>query len=133
MGVMTVGTEKVGPLAGAYKVSGPLPMDARLPVPINVAVAFPAEPVAFRKVDKLSIEEPQFISIFSIVTVEAPPHRLCVMELDIGMLFLELSLLRDDFHRGVAVTAGKHPLCHRERGNGKLFTNPSRRRRKTNP
>ena len=128
-----MGAEKVGPFAGACKVSGPFPMDACLPIPIDIAVTFPAKPVAFSKVDQLSVVEPQFISIFCIVAVEAPPHRLRVMELDIGMLFLELSLLRIDFQRGVTVAAGKHSLCHWGRGNGKLFTNPPRRGSKTNP
>jgi hypothetical protein len=37
------------------------------------------------------------------------------------MFVLEFSLFSIDFHAGVAVAAGVHPLCHGRRGDGKLF------------
>jgi hypothetical protein len=52
---MAVGTEKVGSLSGAGKISRSFPMNPRLPVLINIPVAFAAEPIAFREVDELSV------------------------------------------------------------------------------
>ena len=81
-------TEKVGPLASASKVSGPFPMDTGFLVPVHISVTFPAEPVAFSEVDQFPVIKPEFISISRIMTVEAPPHGLRMVQHDIGMLFL---------------------------------------------
>ena len=60
-------------------------MNAGLPVFVLWPMALPAEPVAFREVNEFSIINPQFVSIFCIMTVEAPPHGLRMMQLDLGM------------------------------------------------
>jgi hypothetical protein len=84
---MAVGAEKVGPLSRAGKVSRSFSVDARFPVFENVAMTFPAKPVAFREVNELSIVKPQLISFFRIMAIEAPSHCLCMMQLNLGMFF----------------------------------------------
>lgn len=88
MRVVAVGAEVVGSLAGAGKVSRPFPVDTRLPILIYISVTFATKPMAFGEVDQLPIEEPQFIPVSRIVTIEAPPHGLCMMQPHTGMLFL---------------------------------------------
>ena len=52
---MAIGTEIICSLA-AEKISRPFAVNPGLPVPIDIAVAFAAEPVAFSKLDELSVE-----------------------------------------------------------------------------
>jgi len=85
MRVMAVGAEEISSLPGTRKIPCPFPVNACLPSFINVAMAFTTESVAFRKVDELTIVKSQFITISCIVTVKAPTHRLCMMQLNIGM------------------------------------------------
>jgi len=87
MGVVTVGTEIIRPLARSPKVSRSFSMDPRLPVFENVAVAFSAKSIAFGEIDQLPIVKTQLISILRIMAIETPSHRFGVMELDIGVLF----------------------------------------------
>jgi len=125
--VVAVGAEKVGPLA-AGEVSRPFSVDSRPPVPVDISVTFTAEPVAFSKLDKRPVKEPQFIAILRIVTIQTPPHGLRMVQPDIRMFVLEFSLFTIDFHAGMAVAAGVHPLCHGRRGDGKLFLSRHGRR-----
>ena len=81
MGVVAVGAEKVGSLA-THKVSYPFPMDARLPISVDVSVTFAAEPVALREINEFPIVKPELIPILRIVAVQTPSHGLGVMELD---------------------------------------------------
>ena len=83
---MAVGAEEISPFA-ANKVTSSLPVNACLPVPIKVAMAFTAEPIAFGKINELSIEESKFVPIFCIVAVETPSHGLGVVEFYLGMFF----------------------------------------------
>jgi len=122
-----VGAEKVGSLATG-KVSRPFSVDSRPPVPVDISVTFTAEPVAFSKLDKRPVKEPQFIAILCIMTIQAPSHGLRMVQSDIRMLVLEFSLFSIDFHAGMAVAAGVHPLCHGRRGDGKLFSSCHGRR-----
>ena len=85
---MTVGAEKVGSLARAGKGSRPLPMDPCPPVLVNISMTFATESVAFSKLNKCPIKEPQFIPIPCIMTIKAPPHGLRMVQPDIGMLLL---------------------------------------------
>jgi hypothetical protein len=81
MGVMAVSAEKVGSFA-THKVSYPFPMDACLPISVDVSVTFAAEPVTFCKIDEFPVIKPEFIPILSVVAVQTPSHGLGVMELD---------------------------------------------------
>ena len=131
MGIMAVGTEKVSSLA-APKISRSFPMDTCLPVSVDIPVAFAAEPVAFGEIDEFSVKKPEFVSVSCLVTIEAPSHGLGVMELDVGMFFLEFPLLSIDLHAGMAVAAGEESLCNRRRGNRKLRLSPHHRGDKVN-
>jgi hypothetical protein len=53
-----MGTEEISPFPGTGEKSDPLPMNARFPVSVDVAMAFTTEPVAFCEVDELSIVKP---------------------------------------------------------------------------
>ncbi len=53
-----MGAKEVSSFSGAGKKSDPLPVNARLPGFVNVPMAFATEPVAFREVDQLPVEEP---------------------------------------------------------------------------
>jgi hypothetical protein len=116
-----MGTEEVRPLSGTPKISGPLPMDPRFPSFVNVPMTFPTESVAFCEVDELPVEKPQFVAVPRIVAIKAPSHRLRMMELDIGMFILQVSLLPVHLQGGMATAAGKHALCHRRRGDRELL------------
>ena len=128
-----MGAEEVSPLPGTGEKSGPLPMNARFPGSVNVPMAFATEPVAFCEIEELSIVKPQFISILSVVAVKAPPHRLSMMELDIGMFLLQLPLFSVHLHGGMAVAAGKHALCHRKGGDRELLFDSNGKGDKTKP
>ena len=105
-------------------------MDPRSPGFVNVPMTFATELVAFCEVDELSVKKPQFVAISCFMAIKAPSHRLCMMELDIGMFILQLPLFSVHFEGGMAIAAGKHTLCHGRRGDGKLLINPDRERGK---
>jgi len=119
-----MGAEEVGSLP-SRKIPRPLSVDPCFPVSVNIPVAFAAEPVAFFEADEFSIVKPQFVAVFCIVAVQAPTHCLSMMEPDIGMFVLEFPLVSVHLHRSMAVAAGENSLCHRRRGNRKLFLNSS--------
>ena len=120
VGVVAVSAEKVGPLA-AGEVSRPFSVDSRPPVPVDISVTFTAEPVAFSELYQRPVEEPQFIAILGIMAIQTPPHGFRMVQPDIRMFVLEFSFFAIDFHAGMAVAAGVHPLCHGRRGDRKLF------------
>ena len=111
---MAVGTEIISSLASP-KISRPFPMDTCLPVSVDIPVTFAAEPVAFGEIDEFSVKKSKLVSIFCIVAVEAPAHRLGMMEPNIRVFVFQFSLFAVHLHRGMAIAAGKHPLCHRRR------------------
>ncbi len=115
-----MGTEIISPLASG-EVSRPLPMDTRLPIAIDVAVALSAEPIALGEIDQFSVEEAEFVPIVGVVAVEAPPHGLGVVELDVRVFFFEFSPFSIDLHTRMAVAAGKDSFRKGRRGDGKLF------------
>jgi hypothetical protein len=51
-------------------------------------MAFATEAVAFGKVNELSIIKAEFVSIFCIMAIEAPPHGFRMMHTDLRMLIL---------------------------------------------
>jgi len=120
-----VRAEKIGPFS-ADKVSCSLPVKPCLPVPVQVAMTFAAEPVAFLKVDEFPIVKPQLVPVLCIVAIEAPPHRFGVMEMDLRVFLLQPPLFCVHRQRSVAIAAGKHPFCNRRRGDGKLLRAESR-------
>jgi len=128
-----MGAEEVSSLPWTGKMPGPLPMNARFPGSVNVSMAFATEPVAFSKVDELSIVKSQFVAISGIVAVKAPSHGLSMVEFDIGMFLLQLPLFPVKLHGGVAAAAGKHALGHRRRGDGKLLFDSNGKGDKTEP
>jgi hypothetical protein len=115
MRVMAMSTEIVNPLALTGKVSGPLSMNACLPVFILGAMTFAAEAIAFCEVDQISVIKPQLVPILRIMAVEAPSHRFGMMKLDIRVLFFQDPLLSIYFHGRMAVAAREHSFSHRRR------------------
>jgi hypothetical protein len=101
-------------------------MNAGLPILVDISMTFAAKPIAFCEIDQIPIKEPKFISIFCIMTIETPPHRLGVMKLDIVMFFFQFSLLSIYLHRGMAIATREHSLCHGRRG---IFINDCERRK----
>ncbi len=116
VGVVAAGAEIICPLARTGKISHPFPVNTGLPVLILRSMAFAAESIAFSEVDQIAVKEPQLVPILRIMAVETPSHRFGVMELDIGMFFLQLPLLSIDLHGGMAVAARVQSLGHRRRG-----------------
>jgi hypothetical protein len=96
-------------------------------------MTFATEPVALREIYELPIVQPQFIPVLTVVAIEAPSHRVRVMELDIRVVIFKFPLFEVHLHRGMTIAAGKHPFCHRRRGNRKLFIGPYRQGGKANP
>jgi len=82
MGIMAVGTEQVSPFS-ASKVSCPLPMDTSPPIPVLGPMTFATEPITLGEVNQLPVVKPNFISISYIMAIEAPPHGLGMMKLDL--------------------------------------------------
>lgn len=108
-------------------------MDPRSPGFVNVPMTFATELVAFCEVDELSVEKPEFVAISCFVAIKAPSHRLCMMELDIGMFILQLPLFPVHLQGGMAAAAGKHALCHRRRRNRKLLVDSDGKRDEKEP
>jgi hypothetical protein len=104
---MTVGAKKVSPLSGPGKISHPFAMDACLPIIENRTMTFTAEPIAHREVNQFPVVEPELISILSLMTIQTPPHCLCVMQLDLGMFLFQFPFFSIHFHRGVTIAAWK--------------------------
>lgn len=127
---MAVGTEKVSSLA-AHKIARSFPMNACFPISIEVTMAFAAESVALCKIDELPVVKPKFIPVLCVVAVEAPSHGFSVMELNVGVFFLEFPLFSIHFHGGMTIAARKHALRDGGRRNRKLF-NPHGRRYEIN-
>jgi len=117
MGVVATGTEIISPLPRAGKGSGSLAMDPYSPALVEVAVALSAEPVAFFESDEFTVIQAQFVAVLGVMAIEAPSHRLGVMELDVCMFLFQLSLCSIGLHGGVAVAAGEQPLRHRRGSN----------------
>lgn len=123
---MAVGTEEISSFS-ARKVTRPFSMDACPPVSIEVPMTFAAESVALREVDQFPIEEPKLVPILCIVAVKTPSHGLGVMKLDIGVFVCEFPFFPIYLHGGMTLTARKHPLCNRRRGNRKFLSPHGRR------
>jgi len=117
---MAVGAEIVGPPA-SDKVSRSLPVDTRLPVAVDIAVTFSAEPIALGEIDQFAVEEAEFVPIRCFVAVEAPSHGFGVVEFDVRVFFLEFSPFPVDLHPGMAVAAGEEPFRKGRRGDRKLL------------
>jgi hypothetical protein len=118
---MAVSAEKIGPLSGSREISRSFPVNACFPVPVKVAVAFTAEAVALSEANELSIVKAELITVFYIVTVEAPPHRFCVMDFDVGMFFFELSFFSVHLHGGMTTATGENPFRKGRGGDGKFL------------
>jgi len=118
-----MGAEQVGPFASTRKKSRPLPMNPRLPVLVDVPMAFATKPIAFFKMDQLSVVKTQLISVFCIMTIEAPSHRLGMAQLDLFMGIFQFPFFLVDVHGGMAATARVDPLCERRRRCWKLLMN----------
>ena len=122
---MAMGAEEIGPFS-AGKITGSFPVNACLPVPVEVAMAFTAEAIALRKIDELSIEESKLVPIFCIVAVETPSHGLGVVEFYLGMFFLQFPPFSVHFHGGMAVAAGEQSFRNRGRGDRELLNSHGR-------
>jgi hypothetical protein len=113
MGVVTAGTEIISPLSGACKVSRSLAVDPYPPASVEIAVALPAESVTFLKIDQFAVVQTQSVAVLCVVAIEAPSHRFGVVQFDVGMLLLQLSLCSIDLHGGVTIAAREQTLRHR--------------------
>src|SRR5659263_71873 len=51
----------------------PLSVDSRLPVAVLVPMALAAKTVTLRKIDLLAGDKPEFVAVFHVVAIEAPP------------------------------------------------------------
>jgi hypothetical protein len=120
MGVMAVGAEIVSPLA-APEISGPFPMDACLPVSVDIPVTLAAEPVTLGEIDELTVVKPEFIPVFCLMAIDAPSKVFTMMKDDIRMLVFEFPFFPIDLHRGMTVAAGEHSFRKRRRRNRKLL------------
>ena len=83
--VMAMGAEQVSSFSLPHEVTRSLSVNPCPPIPVKVAMAFTAEPVAFRKVYKFSVIEAEFVPVFCIMTIEAPPHGFRMMHPDFSM------------------------------------------------
>jgi hypothetical protein len=108
-------------------------MNACPPVFENRAMTFATESIALREVYEIPIIKPQFISVFWIMTVEAPSHCLGMMKLDLCMFFFQFPFFSIYLHGGMAVVTGKNSLRHWGRRNRKLFVGTTHQGFKTNP
>jgi len=132
MRVVTVSAEKIHSLSGSNEISCSLSVNPRFPIPIEVAMAFATEPVAFGKVDEFSIIKTEFIPVFYIMAIEAPPHRLCMSHPNICMFLLQFPLFTVHFHRGMAIAARIHPFGKGRGRNGKLLAGSGSKRDENN-
>ena len=107
MGIVTMDAEQVRPLA-PVEIARPLSVYPCLPVPVYISVALAAEQVAFSKIDKLAVYEPQLVPVCRIMTVKAPPHAFGMMERDICVLFLQHPPCRIGLQARVAGAARKN-------------------------
>ncbi len=117
MGVVAIDAEEVGPLS-SLEIADALAMDARLPVPVNAAVALTAQPVGLGKINGFAVGTFQFVAVGGIMAIKAP--LVAVVQDDVRMLFPQCSSFRIDKQTGVAVAAGKDPPGKRRRRGGKL-------------
>jgi len=132
MRVVTVSAEKIHSLSGSNEISCSLSVNPRFPIPIEVAMAFATEPVAFGKVDEFSIIKTEFIPVFCIMAIEAPPHTFCMTHFNVGMFLFECSLFSIHFHRGMAIAARIHPFGKGRGRNGKLLAGSGSKRDENN-
>src|SRR3990172_4257098 len=92
----------------------PLSVDSRLPVAVFVPVALAAKTVTLRKLDLLAGDKPEFVAVFHVVAIEAPPFLLgMVLQLDIRVLVLQLPSRRVGTHLLVTFGAGEDALRER--------------------
>jgi len=84
-------------------------------------MTFTAEPVAFGKVYQFSVIKAEFIPVFCIMTIEAPPHGFRMVHPDFRVFVFQLPLFPVCFHGGVTLTAGEDPFGKRRRRNRKLL------------
>jgi hypothetical protein len=96
-------------------------------------MTFATESIALREVYEIPIKKSQFISVFWIMTVEAPSHCLGMMKLDLFMFFFQFPFFSIYLHGGMAVATGKHSLRHWGRRDRKLFFGTTQQGFKTNP
>ena len=83
--VMAMSAEEVSSFALPHEVTGSLSVNPCPPIPVKVPMTFATESVAFRKIDQFPVIEAQFVAVFYIVAIEAPPHGFCMMHPDFSM------------------------------------------------
>jgi hypothetical protein len=91
-------------------------MNPRSPIPVLRPMTFAAKLIALCEFYEFPIIKSQLISVFNIVTVEAPSHGLGMMKLDLGVFFFQFPFFSICLHGGMAVATGEHSLCHGRRG-----------------
>jgi hypothetical protein len=124
MGIMAMGTEEVGSFSSVHKVSRSFPVDTRSPISVLRPMAFATEPIALREIYEFPIIKPQLISVFCIVTIEAPSHGLGMMKLDLRVFFFQFPFFPIYLHGGMAVATREYSLCYGRRSHRELFACP---------
>lgn len=92
------------------KITGSLSVYPGLPVSICCAMALSTEQIGFREDNEFPICELQFISIRRIMAVEAPSHAFSMVQLDVYVFILELSLRGVSRNAFMAGTAWENSL-----------------------
>ena len=120
--VMAMSAEEVSSFALPHEVTGSLSVNPCPPVPVKVPMTFTAEPVAFGKVYQFSVIKAEFIPVFCIMTIEAPPHGFCMMYFDFCMFLFQLPFFPVYFHGSVTIAAGEDSLGKRRGRDRELLT-----------
>lgn len=126
-------TQEISPLSRTSKRSGPFSMDPRSPGFVNIPMTLATELVAFREIDEFPVVKPQFVTVSCFVAIQAPSHRLGMMELDIRMFILQFPLFSVHLQGGMAAATRKHALGHGRRRDGKFLACTANEGDKTGP
>jgi hypothetical protein len=90
-------------------------MDARFPIPEFGAMALPAKFVRLFELDDLSARRMQYVPVFSIMAVHAPPVLFVMREFDIIVELFQHTPLRIGIHIRMAFHTGKIVLAEGRR------------------
>jgi hypothetical protein len=119
MWIMAVNTEQV--LFVSVPVSGPLAMYTYFPVTEFVTMALAAQPVRLGKVNQLTGNQPQLVTVNQVMAVSTPTLAFGMVQHNLGMIFGKCSPLRIWLHVGMALRTGEDSFGERRSRDGKRF------------
>ena len=67
----------------AVPLPNPPAMDPELPVPIDIPMALPAEPIGLIERDDFPVQQLEVVSFLRVVAVQAPERTLAVFQVDV--------------------------------------------------